>query len=749
MKKHLFKALCLSAFITGFAQETEVKDIQEVVVLGSRMSLNKKELPQKIEVITGADLEKTPAVDITDYLKKLASVNIVQFPFGFSYANVRGFSPNTFHGSNSIQPETSLLINGRPAGTVNLSVIDRNSIERIEVLKGPAAAMYGANTMGGIINVITKKTTGKPKGKAFLSYGSYGTTEAGMNVGGSLDKNFDFDFAGTFFNRASDYKIGKNNWLRNSFGWKNSVITAADGEVLETDDTIYDGAYREPSKLQYFSSMLRLGYKINDQWRIDVMGENYTTTKLNTLGDMRVVKNDKGERLYNTGEVAISGKINRHHLSAKAYASNEKSKTFIFLNAKQERVPEYLSYQSSVSFWGVQLKDEFSLNDKIKFVMGVDYNDAKTELRYWNAPTVASGNVAQERAGSSPNGWIRNLGVYAQSHLKFFDNFLILNPSFRVDFINYSMTKSFGLENRTNIRDEQKTTYSPNLGVQLNLTEALSLRGNVGKAFRYSVANQLAGYFENFVVDRKTKETVANITLGNPNLKDENSFTWDVGIKFSNPKKGFDFDATYFQTRVNDRIITQQDASKKGTMWTALDGNEYKINTYQSYINSNYSKISGLEIDASYDFGALNGFNRSYRVFANATKMFKYDDYVKNIANPTEPDKVSKARHVADLSVGGGFEYDDFKHWSFRVSARYVGKRNYVNFNDTGNPSKFRSQPVEYPPYMTIDLVAGYKFLQHHQLSLRVSNLTDENYYEVRYQPMPGRFTSLRYTYNF
>lgn len=190
-----------------------------------------------------------------------------------------------------------------------------------------------------------------------MSYGSYGTTEAGMNVGGSLNKKFDFDFAGTFFNRASDYKIGKNNWLRNSFGWKNSVITASDGEILETDDSVYDGAYMEPSKMQYFSSMLRLGYKINDQWRVDVMGENYTTTKLNTLGDMRVLKNDKGERLYNTGEVVISGKINKHHLLAKAYVSNEKSKTFIFLDAKQQRIPEYLSYQSSVSFWAKNVKE--------------------------------------------------------------------------------------------------------------------------------------------------------------------------------------------------------------------------------------------------------------------------------------------------------------------------------------------------------------------------------------------------------
>lgn len=746
MKRKIIKALFLGLAVGVSAQQLEEKQIEEVVVYGSRMSVNQKELPQKIEVIHSKDLENTMAGDITDYLKKLASVNVVQYAHGFSYVNVRGFAPNTYHGSNSIQPETSLLINGRPAGTVNLAVIDRNSIDRIEVLKGPSAAMYGANTMGGVVNIITKKTKGALKGKAFASYGSFGTTEIGTNVGGRVSDRVDFDFAGTFFNRAQDYKIGDNNWLRDTFKWRNSIITAKDWETLETDDSIYDGERRTPTKMQYVSSMLRFGYKINEDWRIDVIGENYTTTKLTTLGDMRVLKNDRGERGYNTGEISVSGKIKSHNLLAKAYISNEKSKTFVYMNSKLEEIPQYLSYQSSVNFKGLQLKDEFSLNDKLRFAVGTDYNDAQTELRYWNAPSVATGGVAKERAASSPSGRIKNIGVYALGHMKFLNDFLILNPSFRVDFVDYSMVKSFGLEERTNIRNEKKTIYSPNFGVQLNFTKALSLHGNIGKAFRYSVANQLAGYFESFTTGANTK---INITMGNPDLKDENSVTWDIGLKISKPKKGYHFDVTYFNTKVNDKIITQQDASKKGTTWTSLNGEEYTINTYQSYINANYSKISGVEFDAHYDFGVFNNFKRSYKVFANATKMIKYDDYVKNINNPSQPDTSTKSRHIADFSMGIGFEYDDFKHWNFRISTRYVGKRNYVNYNDSVNPSKFRSQSVEYPPHMTIDLVAGYKFLNHHQISLRVSNLTDENYYEIRYQPMPGRFTSLRYTYNF
>ena len=105
-----------------------------------------------------------------------------------------------------------------------------------------------------------------------------------------------------------------------------------------------------------------------------------------------------------------------------------------------------------MNFWGVQLKDEFKITDKIKLAVGTDYNDAKTELRYWNAPSPSTGNIARERAASSPNGWIRDLGIYAQSHMKFFNDFLIINPSFRVDFIKKYIIKNFGLESRTKIK---------------------------------------------------------------------------------------------------------------------------------------------------------------------------------------------------------------------------------------------------------------------------------------------------------
>lgn len=750
MKFFTVSILYIASVSSAWAQKTDStafsKTLEEIIVTSSRMTLSARKLPQKIEVISNRDIELTPATDIADLLKKLTSLNIVQYPHGFSYVNLRGFAPNTFHGSNSIQPETSVMINGRPAGTVNIAVLDRSSIERIEVLKGPSAAMYGANTMGGVVNIITKKSKGKIGGNAHLGYGTWNTLEAGASIGGKIAKNLDFDLSGNFFNRGSNYKIGKGNLFRNAFGWRNSTVTALDQTTLDTPDDVYDGVTRQFTQMQNYSGMLRLGYQISKNWRVDALHQRFATTKLYTLGDMRTINRDQGERSYRTSEISLTGKVGRHDLLAKAYISNEQVKTFPFFNVTtgQEFTP-YQSYESNVDYKGVQVQDNFKLSDKIQLAFGADYYEAGTNLRNWNAPTAATGNVPQERAATSPNGLIKDLGTFAQAHITMFEGYLILNPSFRADFVNYSMTKTFGLEDKTSIKNENKTIYSPNLGIQINLTKALAIHSNVGRAFRYAVANQIAGYFETFTT---TNPVRVNVTLGNPNLQNENSFTWETGIRFGKAEKGFYVDATYFNTNVNDRIVTVADAAKVNTDWQALDGKTYKVASYRTFTNANYSKFAGLELDGYYDFGAYNQFKKSYRLFFNATKMFAYDDYITS-TTPSAPDTKSKARQVADLSIGGGFEYDDTKRFSVRLSGRYIGVREYVNFNDVVSPQKFRNQLVAYPPHFTLDLVANYVLYKNHTVSLRVQNLTDENFYELRYQPMPGRNTSLRYTFRF
>ena len=123
------------------------------------------------------------AADLTDVLKKNAGVDVVQYTGALSGIGIRGFRPQ-FSGINK---RSLLLIDGRPSGVTNLATLLLDNVERIEVLKGAASAVYGSSAMGGVVNVITRQSRGQDRRRrARLGGGSFGTSEFAGRAGGSV-----------------------------------------------------------------------------------------------------------------------------------------------------------------------------------------------------------------------------------------------------------------------------------------------------------------------------------------------------------------------------------------------------------------------------------------------------------------------------------------------------------------------------------------------------------------------------------
>ena len=151
----LILAISGGATSTASAQESNAdssakKLLNPVVVTATRFETKKERIAQKLDIISKEDIQMTPSADLTDIVRKTAAVDVIQYPNLSSGIGIRGFRPQ-FSGLNQ---RTLLLIDGRPAGATNLSQINLNGIERIEVLKGPASSLYGSQAMGGVINVI-------------------------------------------------------------------------------------------------------------------------------------------------------------------------------------------------------------------------------------------------------------------------------------------------------------------------------------------------------------------------------------------------------------------------------------------------------------------------------------------------------------------------------------------------------------------------------------------------------------------
>jgi vitamin B12 transporter len=82
---------------------------------------------------------------------------------------MRGVSPSAHARSYTL-----LLLNGNPLGTTNISCLDKDLVERVEIIKGPYSTLYGSDAMGGVINIITKKPVAQNNGSAEVGFGSLG-----------------------------------------------------------------------------------------------------------------------------------------------------------------------------------------------------------------------------------------------------------------------------------------------------------------------------------------------------------------------------------------------------------------------------------------------------------------------------------------------------------------------------------------------------------------------------------------------
>ncbi|GGM83659.1 TonB-dependent receptor [Dyadobacter beijingensis] len=691
------------------------KLLDPVVVTATRFEARKEKIAQKLDIISKEDIQMTPANDLTDIVRKTAAVDVIQYPNLSSGIGIRGFRPQ-FSGLNQ---RTLLLIDGRPAGATNLSQINLNGIERIEVLKGPASSLYGSQAMGGVINVITQRSKGAPAGNAFLEYGSFKTVQAGLNTGGNITSKLDYDLSFSYLERSKDYKIGENNWLRNAFGYKHATKNYADRPATQTDETTSDGARRQFTKLHYYSGALRLGYQINERWRVDVRGEQFQAKDVESPGEISSGSTESSTKDVDRQalDVSLSGRIGQHSPSIKVYASEENTKNYT-QNVSGKPVIPFRSAQGHNAWKGIQVKDVWKLG-KHSVILGYDYLHASTASRRWTNDTT-------ERAPTQPEYALVSSAFFGQALVTL--GKLTLQPGIRIDHITFDVRETPLLP--TYQAGKKSTPFtSPSLGITYALTPALRAKANIGRAFVTTDAYSVAGYNE----VRDSKGRIA-VTAGNADLKNESSVSWDLGLEFNKPKSGFAANVTFYSTKVDNRIAKIIQVVNEPLQ------NGDVITSRATFVNAADAKITGLETEVSYDFGARNDYRYSLKAFWNGNSIMSANELIVG----TDASSIRRdIQNVARNTFNFGIAYDNLNWLQLRLSGRAIGTRKDIDYTDPINPD------IEYPQYMVLDFAAQFRIAGGHSIALKLNNVTDENYYEKRGYNLPGRSVSVRYTKSF
>ena len=172
------------------AQGTDTTRIAPVVVTATRVPISAGASPATIDVITGDELRLRGATSIAAALQMLP---------GVTFAQTGSFGATTslfLRGGES--KYVKVLIDGvpvnDPGGAMDFGSLTTDNVERIEVVRGPASVLYGADAVTGVIQIFTRRGRGAPRTVVSARGGSYGSSDEDATVLGALG-NGDFSMA--------------------------------------------------------------------------------------------------------------------------------------------------------------------------------------------------------------------------------------------------------------------------------------------------------------------------------------------------------------------------------------------------------------------------------------------------------------------------------------------------------------------------------------------------------------------------
>lgn len=229
---------------------------EEYVVSPTAMATPTDQVASSVTVITAKDMERQQIRTVPDALRTVPGLNVVQS------GGQGGLTSVFMRGTNS--SHVKVLVDGidvsdpsNPTRAFDFGHLVTADIERIEVLRGPQSGLYGADALGGVISVITKKGEGPVRVSGFVEGGSFSTFNQAVGARGSKDR-FDYAFNATHL-RSTDTPVTPLDLL-------------PPGQRRNSD--IYDN----------WTYSTRLGYAFSDTFALNFVAR-YTEAELGFTGD--------------------------------------------------------------------------------------------------------------------------------------------------------------------------------------------------------------------------------------------------------------------------------------------------------------------------------------------------------------------------------------------------------------------------------------------------------------------------------
>lgn len=520
-------------------QDQAAATVEDIVVTASGYAQNVKDAPATITVITADEIRQRSYTDITDVLINVPGVHIQGGGVEQSIM-IRGMSADYtlfLVDGRPQQDNQAFGLNGAQAGTPINFLPPLDSIERIEVVRGPASSLYGSDAIGGVINIITKRVVNE--------------------FGGSI---------------TSEYiRSGHGNDVTND-GFQTSLALNVPllqdvlsfqitGAIRLQDEADFVGGGDSAAADPEFKRK-NVGAKLN--WRL-----NEANTF--TFGGGHTSQ----ERWHNPGKSLAAG-------AAATYSETLRNNWFLTHEGRYDRFQwnSYLNYDTS--------ENPTRVNATTGNGIGFDTLAANTQASWFlNRHTISVGaNYRREELKDGATNGINIPGFVVPTDV------ITMERSQYAVFAedNWQLTDDLALllSGRFDDSDTFGSHFSPKVYLVYNVTDHLSIKGGVTTGYKTPSLRSAATDFGS--------TSMGGVIIGDPTLKPETTINYEIGLSYSNRESGISGSLTVYKSEFEDKLLRTGRICLQNVE-CVFNGVTYPAHQfgYTTYENVDTAELQGVE----------------------------------------------------------------------------------------------------------------------------------------------------------
>jgi len=682
--------------LSAAAEPTDAIKLKDAVVTA------KQELKQApgVSIITAEDIKKRPpANDLSDVIRREPGVNLT----GNSTSGSRG--NNRQIDLRGMGPENTLiLIDGRPSSSRNAvrygwtgdrdtrgetNWVPAEEVERIEILRGPAAARYGSGAMGGVVNIITKRPTEELRGSVTLyaiqpeDDAEGAGQRANFNLSGALNDSLAFRlYGGANKTNADDAdinaerQVGADTLVAGREGVRNKDISGLLSWQINPDHSLdLEATYSRQGNIYAGDTMLNGGGAFVNQ----LYGKE---TNIIQRSSYALTHNGEYDWGSSTASLAYdytrNERLNEGLAGGGEGAPSEGAGVFMsrLRNTRanaEVNLPLEMGAPQVLTLGGEYLYE--SLNDP-----------GSMRAQTWD-PGVGGVPAVPGFDRSQTKTTAHSFALFAEDNIEVGER-TIVTPGLR-----YDDHEEFG------------GNWSPSLNASHELTDELTLKGGIARAYKtpnlYQSNPNYLLYSMGFGCNAAEANTGGCYLIGNPDLEPETSINKEIGLALD--KGTWRTSATYFRNDYKNKIVSSNTAE-----FRLANGRRV-----QNWENSGKAVVEGVE-------GNL---------FVTLSPTLEWNTNFTYMIESKDKDSGEPLSIIPEYTLNTSLDWAATEKLSLQVSGTYYGPQESPSYNARRNVAIDSQAQKDIDPYGLMGVSAGYAFNEQYSVRMGINNLFDKRIY--------------------